>query len=89
MRFSYINNFDNLHLIQKISSGNRGGALGPIYELGAVPSYDPLTSLPPFRWGPMWVGASTTPSLGTFVVEPPVNQTVGVTVTLKNNPSNA
>ena len=82
MAVIYVNNFDNI----------RPNRLLLLSE--ALPAYDrPTLVTPPPQiayCGPMYEGASTTPSNGTFVTQP-VGQAVfnqpgtGVTVTLKNN----
>lgn len=91
MAVLYVNNFDNIRLIRQLSPGKEGPIIN--WLSGAVPAYDPPTLLSPppqvVEWGPMYEGASTTPSNGTFVTPPvgPFNQPTGVTLTLKNNAS--
>jgi hypothetical protein len=99
MAILYVNNFDNIRLIRQISTGAGPGSPLPVFKWvsGSVPVYDPPTILPPLvhsqvvEWGPMYEGASSTPSNGTFVTQPsgPLNPPTGVTVTLHNNGSTA
>lgn len=95
MAILYVNNFDNIRLVRQLTPGNPFPHFN--WVSGAVPEYDPPTALPPLipleivEWGPMYEGASTTPSNGTFVTQPtaPFTQSTGVTVTLHNNASTA
>ncbi len=95
MAVLYVNNFDNIRLVRQLSPGSPLPHFN--WVSGAVPVYDPPTVLPPLipfevvEWGPMYEGASTTLSDGTFVTQPvgPFTQSTGVTVTLYNNISTA